>query len=108
MTLLTGERALVRSSEASGEFREGNVELVVRLMFGGDVVVAAAQVLYGGVTGGKGSRGAMTLQPGIGRSQAFSRRWSVRSGGSHTARQCAAPREPVRQALAGRRVRGRW
>jgi hypothetical protein len=43
-------------SEASGEFGEGSVELVVRLMFGGNVVVAATEVLYECVSGGNRSR----------------------------------------------------
>ena len=47
---------------------------------GGDVVVAAAEVLHERMTGGEDPRRAVALQPRIGRSRAFSRPWSASIG----------------------------
>ena len=47
---------MLRWSDGNGEVVEGDAEPVVSLDVGGDVAVAAAQVLHEGVTGGQDPR----------------------------------------------------
>jgi hypothetical protein len=71
---------MLRWSDGECEVVEGGAEPVAVRDVGGDVVVAAAEVLHERVPGGEDPRRAVPFRPRTGRSRAFSRPWSASIG----------------------------
>ncbi len=71
---------MLSGSDGGCKVIEGDAEPVMVGDVGGDVVVAATQVLHEGVPGARIRADRCRFRPRIGRSRAFSRPWSASIG----------------------------